>query len=271
MPVRFQIASDLHLERLPTTLQALPSLRPNPDADALVLAGDIHGGEGVLKAFANWPVPVFYVLGNHEFWGFDRKHLIELLKEKARGTHIHVLENDEVLFKGVRVLGATLWTDYELDPLEPRALAMKSASLEMKEHSLVQEDGFLFTPAHALAAHQESRKWLQEKLAVEHAGPTLVITHFAPHKFSVHPKYLHYKNNAAFVSHLPELVSRSTAWVHGHCHDSFDYPVGPAQVVANPRGYVMASSAVDRERPLETQARLVFENPFFDPAYLLEI
>lgn len=271
MPVRFQVVSDLHLERLPLALQALPSIKPHPWADALVLAGDIHSGVGVLKAFASWPVPVFYVLGNHEFWGFDRKQLIHELRQQALGTPVCFLENDESLFKGVRVLGATLWTDYELDPLQPRFKAMQTAAAYMKEHQLVQEDGLMFMPEHALAAHQESRTWLQQKLAVPHEGPTLVVTHFAPHKHSVHPKYLENKTNAAFVSHLPELVSQSTAWVHGHCHDSFDYPVGRAQVVANPRGYVNAASAIRTDVPLERQTHLEMENHYFDPLFLLEL
>ena len=58
-----QLLSDLHLE----TETFVP--QPAPGAELLVLAGDIDATWARLDLFANWPVPVLMVAGNHEFDG----------------------------------------------------------------------------------------------------------------------------------------------------------------------------------------------------------
>src|SRR5690606_16443232 len=58
--------------------------------------------------------PVIYVLGNHEFYGATIQKLIHKLKEKTKGTNIHILERDVITIEGVNFLGCTLWTDFEL-------------------------------------------------------------------------------------------------------------------------------------------------------------
>ena len=59
--MRLQLLSDLHLE----TEVFEPT--PAPDAELLVLAGDIDSSWAGLELFRGWPVPVIFVAGNHEF------------------------------------------------------------------------------------------------------------------------------------------------------------------------------------------------------------
>ena len=59
--MRLQIYSDLHLET------EIFDPEPAPDAELLVLAGDIDSSWQALDRFAGWPVPVLFVAGNHEF------------------------------------------------------------------------------------------------------------------------------------------------------------------------------------------------------------
>ena len=79
-----QLLSDLHLEVDPTFIPT-----PAPNANVLVLAGDIGGqGRGDGKGsklghddpygllrfsptLSRWPTPVLYVPGNHEYDGAD--------------------------------------------------------------------------------------------------------------------------------------------------------------------------------------------------------
>jgi predicted phosphodiesterase len=68
--VRIQIASDLHLKMLQRSFPGFSPVQPSPSADVLVLAGDIASHAEAVKAFANWPVPVIYVHGNHEASGY---------------------------------------------------------------------------------------------------------------------------------------------------------------------------------------------------------
>jgi predicted phosphodiesterase len=64
--MRIQIASDLHLDALQSRFPRSALLEAAAGADVLVLAGDIHLGTGAVEIFADWPVAVIYVNGNHE-------------------------------------------------------------------------------------------------------------------------------------------------------------------------------------------------------------
>ena len=66
--MKIQIASDLHLEHLEWRFQNYRGVEPT-DADVLVLAGDIANGARALELFQDWPCPVIYVPGNHEYYG----------------------------------------------------------------------------------------------------------------------------------------------------------------------------------------------------------
>ena len=85
-----------------------------------------------------------------------------------------------------------------------------------------------------------------------------MITHHAPSRQSIHPRYADSLLNACFVSDAEHLVSgeRAQLWIHGHTHDSFDYVVHGTRVVCNPRGY--AKNGVN-------------ENPHFDPNLIVEV
>src|SRR5258706_6753606 len=67
-PMKIQLASDLHLELLAQRFPQMRIIEPVPEADLLVLAGDIHGATSAIDVFGDWPVPVLYVAGNHEFY-----------------------------------------------------------------------------------------------------------------------------------------------------------------------------------------------------------
>jgi predicted phosphohydrolase len=90
---------------------------PAPGADVLVLAGDIGNGIGALKGFADWPVPVVYLAGNHEYYNHQLPEMCDEIRSECERHGIIFLDNDAVAFGDVRVLGSTLWTDYCL----PRA------------------------------------------------------------------------------------------------------------------------------------------------------
>jgi hypothetical protein len=67
----------------------------------------------------------------------------------------------------------------------------------------------------------------------------VVVTHHAPSRQSIHPRFAGSPLNACFVSDAERLmgVERVVLWIHGHTHDSFDYTVGGTRVLCNPRGY----------------------------------
>ncbi|SBP87149.1 metallophosphoesterase [Thiomonas delicata] len=263
--MRIQLASDLHLEFLAQLFPGETTLAPAPGADVLVLAGDIGNGRLATTLFANWPVPVVYVAGNHEFYGRDWMATRHALRDAARGTAVHVLDNSAVVLGGVRFLGSTLWTDYRYPCALGQRELMDLAGISLNDHRRILVDDGLFTPEMALQEHLRSRAWLQEQLALPHAGKTVVVTHHGPSLLSVHPRYSANPINAAFVSDLGELVRGVPLWLHGHVHDSFDYGLNGCRVVANPRGYPRNRGEVP------SMGALVFENPAYQPACVITV
>jgi predicted phosphodiesterase len=261
--MRFQITSDLHLEML-GRFPGYRVIEPAPDADALILAGDIHSHTHAIKKFSDWPVPVYYVHGNHETYLSHYYGVTAEIARRAEASGIHYLERNAVELLGVRILGCCLWTDYALDGNAPAA--MREAQRCIRDHSAIRVgDGQDFTPAIARAEHMKSRAWLQEQLATPFDGKTVVVTHHGPHRNSVHPRYVGDLLNAAFVSNLTPLVEQADLWIHGHVHDSFDYMVGRCRVIANPRGYARNRLYAERVEDLE------WENPAFDPKLVVEV
>ena len=266
-PVRLLILSDLHLE-------FAAFVPPSPDLyDIAVLAGDIAVGVQAVhwarrkSTFAGKPVVL--VPGNHEFYGSERTRMLERLREAAAGTHVHLLDRDEVTIQGVRFLGTTLWTDFELDVATgtPVPEAMRNAirglndfggSIRERRDGLGPAGPSRFTPDDARREHALSRDWLQARLDILTALPTVVVTHHAPSPLSVDPLYEGSDLNPCFYSRLPEpLFEAGALWVHGHTHASSDYVHRRTRVVANPRGYVRWNGTI--------------ENANFDPRLVITL
>src|SRR5215831_17720795 len=123
----------------------------------------------------------------------------------------------------LRILGATLWTDYAVagDP----AAAMTAAEREIYDHRLIRrsEGSGFFSPVDALAEHRLSRTWLLRKLTEPADGPTLVVTHHVPHSAARHPGHGLNELAPAFCSDCDDLVEAASAagvaaWIFGHHH-----------------------------------------------------
>ena len=261
--MKIQIASDLHLNLLQERFPGFRAVEPAPGADVLLIAGDIHHRTGAMEMFSGWPVPVVYVHGNHEAYGSTVEETTSALRA-ASGGKLHYLENEACVLGGVRFLGCCLWTDYLLFP-EMQQAAMQECEQRLLDHRTIRGSNGLFSAADALRLHHASRAWLAARLDEAFDGPTVVVTHHAPHAGSIHPRYAGQLLNAAFISDLTPLLGKAPLWVHGHVHDSFDYTVCGTRIVANPRGYALNRRAAGG--PDEIQ----WENPSFQPRLVLEI
>lgn len=229
--MKLQIVSDLHLEfdpgwRLPAT-----------DADVLILAGDIHPGLHGMTSFSRVGRPVIYVPGNHEFYGEHLDGLSAAMRLYSNTARIHVLNNNELVLDGVRFLGTTLWTDFRLFGTDRLEEALLAADGQMNDYISIRNGSGFITPQHTLQLHLSAVEWLEKKLATPFHGPTVVITHHAPHPASQHPKYAGHILNSAFVSDLTRLMGKAELWIHGHIHWSLDYEVNGTRILCNPKGY----------------------------------
>jgi len=208
---------------------------PSSSADVLVLAGDIASHADAVDTFASWPVPVIYVHGNHEAYGYQYSLVADAIRARASNTVVRYLERDACVIGDVRFLGCCLWTDYDL--YRDRERSMKMAGLCMRDHVTIRsEEGGRFLPEHALDEHEKSLAWLHEQLSMPFDGRTVVVTHHGVAPLSIHPRYGDERVNAAFASDLRHMLDLADLWIHGHVHDSFDYRVGDARIIANPRG-----------------------------------
>ncbi|MFZ9346775.1 MAG: metallophosphoesterase [Burkholderiaceae bacterium] len=269
--MRIHFASDLHLEylnkRFPDYIRV--DRLYAPFADLLILAGDIHVGTQMVDKFGQWPHPVLYVPGNHEFYDTAIDVHLAKIKAAAEGTAMVVLARDEYVTQGVRFLGCTLWTDYLLMGSGGRQLAaMLACEARIADHRKimgVKKMGQGFSAQQAYELHLEERAWLESKLNEPFNGKTVVITHHAPSRGSVHPRFRGDPCNSAFVSDLEGLVEKADFWIHGHVHDTFDYKVGNCRVMTNPGSYATTLGKVKAPEDLE------WENPYFDPQKLFEL
>jgi predicted phosphodiesterase len=255
--MKIQIASDLHLEFLEQRFPGYRIVEPT-DAEVLIIAGDIHANTKAIAAFADWPVPVIYVHGNHEAYNEEYFDLVEKMRAASAGSNVHYLERDEWVLNDVRFLGCCMWTDYRLYSDDPQP-AMKEAERCLNDHRVIRTPHGRFSAQDALQLHTQSRAWLAEKLNENFDGATVVITHHGPHPGSIHPRYANAAINAAFISDLTQLMGKADLWIHGHVHDSFDYEVSGTRVIANPRGYARNRSTAQSPEYIE------WENEMFDP------
>lgn len=266
--------SDLHLER-----GALELPDPGP-FDVAVLAGDIAWpGSAVPRWVRSSRIlrrarAVVWVPGNHEYFDAVLPEQAQAMRAAASrdGTPpLHLLDGDAVVVDGVRFVGCTLWTDFQLridTPDGPRAdaeAARATAGLRMADYRVIGWPDEAGGPPRrlrvedTLALHRVQRDWLLEQLAAPFDGPTVVVTHHGPHRGSLAPRFAADWVSGAYLSELPEaFFDVPVLWVHGHTHTRRDYRVGRCRVLCNPRGY----ATVDRAVP---------ENAEFDPACVVEV
>jgi len=240
--MRFLLLSDLHLEF--ASFQA-----PEVETDAVILAGDIGvGTDGLAWARNAFPaIPILYVAGNHEHYGQEINDSLRCLRSAATDLRIQFLDRDEIEVGGIRVLGCTLWTDFELYGAERMVEAMR-ASMVLNDYRMIRDGESLITPEKTRALHFRDRAWLEERLArpIQDGKRTLVITHMLPSFSSVSPRFQAVLTSAGFASRLDHLLGNVDVIVHGHTHDSFDYRIGNCRVYCNPRGYPSGKRSENR-------------------------
>jgi hypothetical protein len=254
--MRIQLMSDLHLEVHPHFRP-----RPAPEAQVLVLAGDIGsyqsgsllaGDDFGLERFSprhGWPVPVLYVPGNHEYDNLDFDETHARLRAACERLGITWLEREVLEMNGVRFIGTTLWADFDAlvtdeDRAEPerkqwtkkREKAYRAANYYLDKMAGTRHGELLLAPQWRELA-LECEAWLRGALAAPFEGTTVVVTHFAPSLRSADPRYGLTPGTAGFCNSMDELFPLAQWWLHGHLHCQQDYVAGGCRVLANTLGY----------------------------------
>src|SRR4051794_35166571 len=191
--MKIQLLSDLHLEVHP---QFRPE--PAPDAELLVLAGDIGAyqskyrvagedfGLEIFSPLRGWPVPVLYVPGNHEYDNLDFDAAHARLRETCDRLGITWLEREVLVLDGVRFIGTTLWADFDAlvtddDRAVPARVIKKREKAFRAANFYLQKTGTTRAGEPVLAPQWRDQAlvcehWLRRALAAPFDGTTVVAT-----------------------------------------------------------------------------------------------
>jgi predicted phosphodiesterase len=274
--MRIQLLSDLHLDVDPGF-----TATPAPGADLLILAGDIGGLPGAplarygqpdwylsrfSPALGNWPSPVAYLPGNHEFDGQDFDEAYAQLRDLCERLGILWLEGQTLTHGEVRIIGSTLWSDFDALAdrpdgvpgamaynLQQREKAFRAANFYLSKCGTVRY-GQTFDAAAMREEALACQHFLRAEIAKPFDGKTVVVTHFAPSLKSHDPRYGLTPGTAGFCNTLDDLVAQADIWLHGHLHCASDYRIGKCRVRANPLGYAKRG-----------------EQELFDPQLVIEL
>lgn len=275
--MKLLILSDLHAEfanfELPKGL----------DFDVAILAGDIVAPGRLVAHWARSPVrfgdkPIIQIAGNHEYFESVLDQEEAEMRREAEVHGVHFLDCDEVVISVVRFLGCTLRTDFRLridnagfagQPvrlLSDRDRSMMECSRHLADYSAIRVDDprtsntlgtRRLVPMDTLRIHRRHRAWLRRKLAEPFNGPTIVVTHHAPHRKSLAPRFADDRSSGGFVNEMHPEFFQTPVLRYGHTHDTFDYHVEGCRVISNPRGYM--------------NRRGEFENMAFNPGLVVDI
>lgn len=111
--MRFQLISDVHGQ--------FNKVHWDKKADIILASGDISDNiDKSLSFLLTAPVPVIYIAGNHEFYKGDYLNRNEYIKEQCDKTNNHItyLDRNVAILPNIRILGTTLWSDFNyFDPI----------------------------------------------------------------------------------------------------------------------------------------------------------
>jgi predicted phosphodiesterase len=270
--VRVHLFSDLHLEF--GICEFSQQVRAGHLAELVLLPGDID----VKRRSATWAAetfsqPVALLGGNHESYGDSLYASIFAHRKSAeassngRQNAVRFLECETLEVKSsagtpVRIIGATLWIDFEIFGTHDQRRMMIAAGAQLNDYRRIRIRDAMsgemrpLDPMDTLRLHLNARAYLEMKLANGFDGITIVMTHHAPSLRSVPDQFANDPLTAAYASNLEPVIERFQPhlWVHGHLHNSSDYKIGLTRVVCNPRGYA----------PSEL-------NPQFNPELVIEL
>lgn len=231
--MKIQYLSDLHLE-----FDSKRKVQVHPEADVIVLAGDIHVKPTSLHKFfrklrLQKDISTIYILGNHEYYGHSfAPETVEEYRKACVDSGVILLDNQDVFIDDVRFIGSTLYSDIS-----------RPESAFHVERLLTD---FRVVDGMSLNTWQDrfnrDRKYLVDALEVNMSYSTVVVTHFCPLWMPdvIDPQFSGQMSNAGFHSDLHRVIEQyqPELWIYGHTHyNSPDVSIGRTRVVCNQFGY----------------------------------
>jgi hypothetical protein len=220
--MKIGLFSDIHLEHRPSNQWEVVNrlIETSQGCDLVVNAGDTHHEievrEGVKKSLRKTGAQYISVMGNHDFYGNDwhDNNFNQVIDLEAFGFG-----------SGKKILHGTMWTNFD-----------NSELVEHEAWRCISDFRWINGLEGPHLMHRKFNRFLE---MVESEKPDIVVSHFAPHPGSIHPRWAGAMLNGYFCPNaLDRLTHKPKLWLHGHIHDPVDYVhKGGTRVVANPLGY----------------------------------
>ncbi|MFH0255907.1 metallophosphoesterase [Vibrio rumoiensis] len=248
----FQIISDLHEEFSGITVKDLV----NPQADIVILAGDITHGVGLaeiaLTAAKSEPQIEFVVIaGNHEFYHKDFDYLdflacIPLWNQLSK--NLHFLENTSIVLDkyDLEIFGGIGWTNLRgLNDVNTLSLQMR-----LNDFKYISVNRQRLTAAKMKALNAEFRSACIKSMSSSCSKNKIVVSHFPQSMALKHSEFPLELLTYYFCSDDNELIRELSnlgvkIMLSGHTHDNFDSMVEGVRQISNQIGYPNENSFND--------------------------
>lgn len=229
--MKFQIASDLHLEhRKNPNFESF--LEKDPNTDYLILAGDILNlycdyTDKFLEYVSKTWKKVFIISGNHEYY-HKKKTLKEIHKYLTllyKKYGLIFLNNESFELDDYLIIGRTLWSK----PDKENFIDIISYSNDFENINL--DNGKLNIYSYE-SMFNKDLKYLEKMILDNYNKKIIVVSHHVPHIFSKDKT-----TYSMFFSDLDYLVKKKNvvAWICGHSHSTKSNP--ELKIYLNQIGY----------------------------------
>ncbi|PIS01643.1 MAG: hypothetical protein COT84_00960 [Chlamydiae bacterium CG10_big_fil_rev_8_21_14_0_10_35_9] len=209
------------------------------DEGGICITGDIAENRGAIefiqKLSSKVRCPIYFVLGNHDFYGSEifslQEELFELFKEN---TSVYYLAKENVLSVSpdTAVIGVDNWYDLKGGDYFTSDIKLKDFKMIDNFKSLSKQDLYDFMGEHS----QKIIKQVEEKLDLAFQGHThaILLTHvpcfreaclhnnqIADDKWA--PFFTHRQLADFIVTYMSERVDKSLTILSGHTHHKAEY------------------------------------------------
>ena len=234
--MKIQYISDIHLELLDSnTAKNIVDLIL-PQAEILVLAGDI--GDPNKTEYTDFLVnvskkfrKVFIIAGNHEYYGKSVNKTKQILQYVCNDlVNVSFLDNTYEDFEGFRFIGTTQWTKIH-NPRYTINDIGNIINLDVNKYNLLYTECFDFLQDTLKECKEDNLK-------------SIVITHHLPIYGLTHTKYkirFYEKYSQWFNAELDDLIKENnniiSGWLYGHTHNRSVQTHYDVNFYCNPLGY----------------------------------
>lgn len=220
----------------------------NPDADIVIVAGDITHGVGLVElavqaAKSNPHIEFIVISGNHEFHqrGFDYHDYLSCIPLwNQLSDNLHFLENTSVVLNkfDLEIFGGVGWTNLgRLNDVNTLSLQMRVSDFES-----ISVNNEVLTPSKMRELNFEFRNACIDSMSASTAQNKIVVSHFPQSIELRHSEFPTDLLASYFCSDdnklIRELANHGVeVMVSGHTHDNFDCIVEGVRQVSNQVGY----------------------------------